>query len=210
MLILLGIAVSAFLVGLSGALAPGPVLVVAINHSIQQGFKAGPLIVVGHGILEVNIVALIALGFDRYVKDPTVVAMVGIIGGLVLLWMGTGMLRNVRKLSMSFMGNGKTGVGPVASGFLSSASNPYFIIWWATIGITFITRALQYGLLGLLVFYVGHILSDFVWYSFVSGAISKGKERISDRIYRGLVLVCGIFLVGFGLYFGTSGVRFLL
>lgn len=209
MLILLGLAVSAFLVGLSGALAPGPVLVVAINHSIRQGFRAGPLIVLGHGILEVSIVALVALGFDRYVKDAMVIGIVGLIGGLVLLWMGTGMLRNVRTLSMSFRGNGETGVGPVASGFLSSASNPYFIVWWATIGVTFITQALQYGLLGLLVFYIGHILSDLVWYSFVSGAISKGKERISDRIYRGLVLVCGVFLVGFGLYFGISGVRFL-
>ena len=184
-------------------------LVVAINHSIRQGFRAGPLIVLGHGILEVSIVALVALGFDRYVKNPTVLGIVGLLGGLVLLWMGAGMLRNVRTLSMSFTGDGAAGAGPVVSGFLSSASNPYFIVWWATIGVTFITQALQYGFLGLLVFYIGHILSDLVWYSFVSGAISKGKERINDRIYRGLVLVCGAFLVGFGLYFGITGIRFL-
>ncbi len=36
---------TAFLIGLSGALLPGPLLTVAISESARQGFWTGPLLV---------------------------------------------------------------------------------------------------------------------------------------------------------------------
>jgi threonine/homoserine/homoserine lactone efflux protein len=96
---------------------------------------------------------------------------------------------------------------PVVAGILTSLSNPYWTIWWATIGLGYIVLSRRLGTVGLLSFYVGHILSDLSWYSFVALALTLGRRAISDRIYRGVVAVCGVFLVGFGAYFGYSGLR---
>ena len=46
-----GIFISAFLIGFSGAMMPGPMLGVAIDGSLKKGWIAGPMIVLGHGAL---------------------------------------------------------------------------------------------------------------------------------------------------------------
>jgi threonine/homoserine/homoserine lactone efflux protein len=98
---------------------------------------------------------------------------------------------------------------PVFAGFLLSISNPYWTIWWATIGVGYIALSLPFGKWGLTSFYCGHILADLSWYSFISGSIALGKKSFSPRLYHFIILLCGIFLIIFGIYFSYSGFHFL-
>ena len=99
---------------------------------------------------------------------------------------------------------------PVWAGVLMSAANPYFLIWWLTIGLGYILFSAKYGMVGVVLFYLGHILADFAWYSLVSAAVAQGRHFLSDRVYCGFLAGFGLFLFGFGGYFGIQGVRFLL
>lgn len=58
--------------------------------------------------------------------------------------------------------------------------------------------------MGLVSFFTGHILADFVWYSLVAFLVVSGKRLLTDRVYRGLVIVLGGFLVGLAGYFMFS------
>ena len=98
---------------------------------------------------------------------------------------------------------------PIVGGILLSLSNPYWVIWWLTVGAAFMTRSLELGLLGIGAFYIGHILSDYSWYSMVSAALASGRRLITERLYRGITLVCGIFLAAMGGYFLVTGVKVL-
>jgi len=231
-----GIAITSFLVGLSGAMMPGPVLTITIGEtarrlkggeeggrsaaggSVRAGRRAqirgalvGPLIVCGHAVLEVLLVAGMVLGLGKLLVLGPVKGVIGLVGGAVLVWMGTGMLRSVKALTLLGTDVGGTGPQhPVLAGILTSLSNPYWIIWWATIGLGYIAVSMQLGLLGLLSFYVGHILSDLAWYSSISLTLAMGHRLLTDRVYRALVAVCACFLLGFGCYFGYDGVRNLV
>ena len=99
---------------------------------------------------------------------------------------------------------------PVVGGILVSLGNPYWVVWWMTVGAAFMTQSLELGLLGIAAFYVGHILSDFSWYGLVSTALASGRRFISDKVYRRIMLVCGAFLTAMGLYFVFTGVRVLM
>jgi len=208
---LAGIFITSFLIGLSGALMPGPVLTVTISQVAARGFLAGPLIVLGHGLLELSLVAAVALGFGQIITRGPVIGTIAILGGLFLIYLGYDILRSLRGLSFSLQkrNQGRTRVmgHPVMAGLLTSLSNPYWTIWWATIGLGYIALSRRMGLLGLASFFTGHILSDLSWYSFVGLALTLGRRLITDRLYRGLVGFCGLFLVGFGLYFGYSGFK---
>jgi threonine/homoserine/homoserine lactone efflux protein len=220
-----GIAITSFLVGLSGAMMPGPVLTVtigetaarlrpddpgAIRRAQARGALAGPLIVLGHGILEVLLVAGIVLGLGKLLVLGPVIGTIALLGGAVLMWMAWGMFKSVESLSLRSGPEGERRRHLVLAGLLTTLSNPYWIIWWATIGLSYIAISLRLGLAGLFSFYIGHILSDLFWYGSVSLALAMGRRLLTDRTYRGLVTTCAVLLLGFGLYFGYAGVRYLL
>ncbi|MGE5398073.1 MAG: LysE family transporter [Chitinophagales bacterium] len=212
---------TSFLVALSGALMPGPVLTVTIGEAIRRGFIAGPLIMVGHAILELTLVLALITGLSTYLTAPTVVQTIGILGGGFLLFMGWGMIRDGIK------GRVSVSINPVAAaakstedkaeripwvvslpvtGILTSVSNPYWIIWWATVGLGYITVAIKAGTGGTVSFYSGHILADIAWYSLVAGIIASGRRFLTDRIYQGIIVLCGLFLLGLSVYFIYSGI----
>jgi threonine/homoserine/homoserine lactone efflux protein len=205
-----GIFISSFLVAFSGAIMPGPVLTVTIFESSRIGFRAGPMIILGHGILEAILISMLVMGFAGFINNPTFLGIVGTAGGIVLLWMAFGMIRDIRILKFDSDGKAKTAGGPVAAGVLTSLSNPYWIIWWATIGLGYVVASMRFGIMGILLFFAGHILADLVWYSMVSYLVSRGKRLMNDRIYKAMITVCAGILVFFGVTFGYWGLSAFL
>lgn len=197
---------SSFLVGLSGALMPGPVITVTIAHAVKRGHLAGPLVSLGHGIAEGSLVVALTLGLSQLLQLPLVTGLIGVLGGLLLLYMGAGMIRAPAPAELSAAGQGGgAGMGPVAAGVLTSVSNPYWVLWWATVGAAQLLLAFKYGVLGIAVFYFGHLMADLGWLTAVGSAVAAGRKLLTPRIYRGIFAVCGTFLLLLGIYFLVSG-----
>jgi threonine/homoserine/homoserine lactone efflux protein len=202
---------TSFLIALSGALMPGPMLTVTIADSSQRGFWVGPLVVLGHGFLELVLIFLILAGLGPLLHEPHVIGVIGLAGGLVLLWLGISMVRNASKLQLNFeYNNSAPSRSSVLYGILASLSNPYWTLWWATIGMGYLVSALKFGVAGILIFFVGHIFADLAWYSAVSYAVSRGRRLISNTAYQRLILICGIFLALFGIWFFYFGSKSLI
>jgi len=208
--VLVGIATTSFIVALSGALMPGPLLTVTVGEAARRGFWAGPLIIVGHALLELALVLLLLVGLGAWLHRPLILGTVGIVGAALLGWMGFTLLKASRSSHLEFDPQGNSGLHPVLAGILMSVANPYWLIWWLTIGLGYVMFATKYGLLGVGLFFVGHILADFAWYSLVAGAVARGRRFLSDQLYRGFLAGCGLFLLVFGGYFGIQGVKFFL
>jgi threonine/homoserine/homoserine lactone efflux protein len=201
---------TSFVIALSGALMPGPLLTITLSESARRGFTAGPLIVFGHGILELILVLLLLLGLAPVLNNDYVVGVVGVVGAAVLVWMAVGMIRTFPSLSLRQVSSDKRGPHPVWAGILMSLANPYWTIWWATIGLGYILYSLKFGLLGVTAFFTGHILADLAWYAAVSFTVAHGRRFMSDRIYRGIIACCAVALLVFGLYFGFTGAQRLI
>jgi len=205
--VLLTIFVSSFVIALSGALMPGPLLTATISESTQRGFIAGPLLIAGHGILELALVVALLLGLAPFLQMPAVFAATALTGSAILLWMAFGMFRSLPSLHLPWGGDQKQRNHPVLSGVLISAANPYWIIWWATIGLGYILYSWRFGLWGIVFFFAGHILADLLWYTLVSAAVAGGRHFLTDRLYQGLITGCAVFLVLFAVYFAWAGLQ---
>jgi threonine/homoserine/homoserine lactone efflux protein len=96
---------------------------------------------------------------------------------------------------------------PVAGGILISLANPYWSLWWLTIGLGYLSLALKSGSAGIVTFFSGHILADLGWYSLVAAAICGGRRVLNDSVFRILILGCGVFLLALGAYFIYLGIR---
>ena len=202
------------LIGYSGAMMPGSLLTYTIDRSIKSGAKSGPLIVIGHSLLELIIVVLIFAGAGRILATETAQIIIGFVGGLVLNIMGIGMVRDavLNKITINTDNHSNHGKGSmIVAGAVISAANPYFIFWWAVIGLGLILSAYKaFGIIGIILFYIGHMIADMSWYSFISYIISRTRRFINLKIYKFFIIALGLCLCGFGINFIVSGFKYLL
>jgi threonine/homoserine/homoserine lactone efflux protein len=197
---------SAFVVGLSGALMPGPLLTVTIAESARRGFKAGPLIALGHAMLELALIIALLAGLSFYLQQPMVTMVISLLGGAFLVFLGLNMIGDVSRGRVSLEGSGNSSarginMHPLVAGILVSLGNPFWSVWWATIGLTYLTVALKSGTAGVASFYSGHILADLLWYSLIAAAVAGGRRFLQPKVYQIIIAFCGIFLIGLGGYF---------
>jgi threonine/homoserine/homoserine lactone efflux protein len=204
--VLAAIFFSSFVIALSGAMMPGPLLTATISESSRRGFITGPLLIAGHGILEMGLVFSLLVGLAPFLQQKAIFIATAFGGSAILLWMAFGMFRSLPSLRLSWdEGGAEKSKGLVFSGILLSLANPYWIIWWATIGLGYILYSWQFGLWGVAFFFAGHILADLAWYAAVAAAVTRGRHFLTDRLYRGLITGCAAFLVFFACYFAYAG-----
>lgn len=198
-------AAASFWVGLSGAMVPGPMLTVTISDSLQKGFRAGPLVVLGHYIAEITLMILLVLGLGWVIGSKTVTMIIGGLGGLMLIYIGYTIAKSPVPPEIPGDEDPVEKRGSILSGIITSVSNPYFYLWWATVGWAFMLKGIELaGIIGVLSFLVGHWGADLTWYSLVSFFTSKGRHVLPGKRYRIIMIICGVFLVFLGLYFIIS------
>ncbi|WP_242833776.1 LysE family transporter [Desulfosporosinus sp. OT] len=203
---------TSLVMGFSGAIMPGPLLTVTINESLRRGARIGPQIASGHALLELALVIAIFFGLGTYITLPSVKGTIGIVGGLFLFWMAYGILKeSFHAVALDLSGKiTEKGLSPWVAGITVTASNPYWFLWWATAGAGALMVAAGQGILGAISFYIGHVLSDYIWFMFVAFTVARGKRLFTPIVYRVVLGVCGLFLVGLASYFVYSGTSFLL
>jgi threonine/homoserine/homoserine lactone efflux protein len=187
-----------FVIGLTGALAPGPTLVATINASLAGSWTTGLKISLGHIIVELVIFILIIFGLATVARPYTTV--IAIIGGAALIIFGLLTILGSRTVSLDQEATRSEG-NPVLAGLVSSAANPYFWIWWFSVGSAMVIAGLEGGLLSAAVFMIGHWAADTGWYTLVAASVSKGVSVLHDRLYHRIMAACGLFLIAFGVYY---------
>lgn len=185
---------------------PGPVFTVTVSESVRRGAIAGPLMIFGHGILELGLVIALLTGCAPFLARDDVFSIVCLVGGAILCWMAYSMFRELPTMQLQLAAaSEQKQKNLVVTGILLSLANPYWTIWWATIGIGYIMYSVEFGILGVIAFFMGHILADLSWYSLISFSVAKGGKFFNDTVYRWLIGFCATFLAGFAIYFFYSG-----
>jgi threonine/homoserine/homoserine lactone efflux protein len=180
----------AVLVSLSGVMAPGPITSVSVGYGSKDP-RAGAWVAVGHGIVEFPLMAAVFLGVGALMDLEWVRIGISLVGGVFLIYLGVGMLRSVKTAEISSTQSSRS---PIAAGALLSIGNPYFLIWWATVGASLILRSTEYGLIGFAAFAVGHWLCDLGWDTFLSSLSFRGGQFFGKRFQQVVFAISGGFL----------------
>ena len=183
---------------------PGPVTATVITMGSRNRY-AGELLAIGHGIIEFPLMVLIILGMGRILELTATQIIIGLAGGAILLLMSAQMLKALRSSESS-----ETKVlrnNPVLAGIILSAGNPYFLIWWATVGLKLVIEARGFGIWAFGLFALVHWLTDFLWFSALSWASFKGSALMSERAQKKVLGICAGVLFLFGVFFIFSAAR---
>jgi threonine/homoserine/homoserine lactone efflux protein len=182
---------------------PGPVFAVTLAKSYKSPW-AGTKISLGHAVIEVPLILLIYFGFAQFFQNTVVQVVLSIVGGVMIIWLGISMFRARAEV---VKGGKDLPYNAFVAGALTSGLNPFFLLWWATIGSMLIMKFLDFGIAGLAIFIVVHWLCDLVWLSSVSVMVYKTHSLWGKKIQEWLFVACSLLLVGFGGWFVVSGLQ---
>ena len=186
------------IISCSGAMQPGPVTATAIAMGARSRY-AGPLIAIGHGIIEFPLMVVIILGMGKYFRLPKVQIAIGLAGGVFLILMAMQALLSVKARADA---QPKALAGkPILAGIILSATNPYFLLWWATVGMALATQATKWGVWAFALFALAHWSVDLVWLQILSWASFKGSSLLGPRLQQIVLLICTLALFAFGIFF---------
>jgi threonine/homoserine/homoserine lactone efflux protein len=200
---MLPVLLSVVVISLSGVMMPGPMFAVTLAKSYKSPW-AGAHISLGHAVIEVPLILLIYFGFARFFENSTVQLALSVAGGAMIVWMGISMFRARREVAR---GEKDLSYNAFTAGIITTGLNPFFLLWWATIGAMLIMRFLDFGPLGLILFIIVHWLCDLVWLSIVSVTVYKTHSLWGLKIQEWVFIACSLLLIGFGIWFITSGIQ---
>ncbi len=197
-MVFLDLAVQTIVISVTGVCSPGPLTAISASRGLVQGWKAGFFCALGHMIVEFPISFLIALGLFEALRNTAMRALIGISGGLVLIYLG---LSQIKQKGKEIQKEDLFGVKTLFAGMIASGLNPYFIIWWLTIGAKLISESLLWmGWVGFLSVYVLHVWMDYVWLMFVAHIFRKGKD-LSSKGFEILGVLLNAIIVLLGIKF---------
>ena len=200
---MLSFLLSVVAISLSGVMMPGPMFAVTLAKSYKSQL-AGIQIALGHALVEIPLMLLIYFGFAQFFEHILAQIIVSMLGGAMLIWLGIGMF----KARTAVIERGKDlPYNSVVCGVVTSILNPYFLLWWATIGSKLIMNSLTFGITGFALLIPIHWLCDLVWLSFVSILVYRTHSLWNRKFQQGLFIACSLLLIGFGGWFLTSGVQ---
>jgi threonine/homoserine/homoserine lactone efflux protein len=198
--------IEAVIVSLSGVMAPGPITSVSVGYGSKDP-RAGAWVAVGHGLVEFPVMAAVFLGVGAVMDLDWVQIAISLVGGVFLIYLGVGMLRSLKTTEISGTQSSRS---PLAAGALLSIGNPYFLIWWATVGAGLILRSTEFGLIGFAAFAVGHWLCDLGWDTFLSTLSFRGGQFFGKRFQQVIFAISGGFLLFYSVRLLWEGVRMVL
>lgn len=208
---LFGFVVTIIIVTASGALMPGPLFFATISHGTKHGAKSGLIFAIAHTVVEFSLIMLFALGLLTVASEPLVKLVIGITGGIVLILFGAIQIRKIISVKTDDLKKPKSSYKYLFFiGLAFTGLNPYFILWWLTVGAELILRAIAFaGLLGVIFMFICHVWMDYAWLTSVSYFSKKGTNVMGLKWYKPLMIVFGAVLIFFGLYFilGATGIN---
>ncbi len=189
---------AAIFISFTGVMTPGPVFAAAVAKGYKDE-RAGIKIALGHGLVEFPLMALIVLSLGYVFESPGVKLGIGLVGGTLLVFLGALMIR-ARKLGP---GSDKEYLpyDPVTAGAVTTSANPYFFLWWATIGAWLILNAEWFGPVIVLVFAVVHWSCDLGWYWLTSFTVFRTRRLWTPLVHEIVFTACGLIMIVFGVYF---------
>ena len=202
---LLEFALTVITISVSGVMSPGPLFAANVAYGTGGGWKTGIKMAGGHTMVELPLVILLGIGAISFTVFPQFREYISILGAISLfVFAGLQIRTTLRKTDSGNLPKH----GPFFIGILLSALNPFFLIWWVTVGFKLISDAiLLYSFVGIGIMFGFHIWMDYAWLGTVGFLSSRGKKILSTKNYKIFMIALSGVLIYFGINFLVKAAR---
>lgn len=187
----------------SGVLAPGPLFFANLAYGIRLDGWSGVKVAYGHTVVELPLIVLLAAGLFTFDVAKKYADIIGFVGGIAILAFASLQIASIVKGKETHNIPHITGnKGPFVVGVALTALNPFFLLWWLTVGLKLIDDSGAFGIgTGVVVLFALHIWMDYVWLASTAYFASRVDFLLKSKYYQILRLGLAAVLVYYGISF---------
>ncbi len=180
-----------FMFGLGAAIPLGPINILIMSNALRSYPTA---VAIGFGAMSADIVylLLILFGMVAFIKNPTVMLLLGLAGSIFLLYMAW-MIFKGRKDSITLT---KTSRSSIISSYIKGLTltllNPYTIIFWISVSTYIQTRQLD-----TLFTVVGMFAAIVMWITLMPLLVYRTKHLLSQKAIEMISVISAAILLFF-------------
>ena len=136
--VILSFAIMVIAISASGVMSPGPLFTANILYGLKEGKIAGVKMAVGHTIVEFPLIVMLGVGVLTLEVFPEYRIWITVIGAIGLFCFAGLQIKSI--FGKYYQNQLKPSKNSFLAGIFFSGLNPFFLIWWLTIGFKIITE----------------------------------------------------------------------
>jgi len=183
---------SAFILGLSAGLSPGPLFLLTVSETIKSGFKNGCKIAIAPIFTDLPIILISTFVLIQLSDLKIVISIISIFGSLFLLYLGY--------KSIVYKGDDiENNVASLKKGIVTNLLNPNVYVFWFTIGSPIILKAykinMSHSIIFVILFFANLIGSKII----IALIVQQTKQKLNGRVLKYIQTILGVVLIIFAI-----------
>ncbi len=193
------------ILGLSAGAAPGPLLALVISETIQNDIKAGIKVACSPILTDLPIIMLTMVISSKISDFQSLLGLLSIFGGLLILFMG------YKNIIAKGINNDDKNIkaNPLIKGVLVNALSPYPYLFWLSVGMPLLSKAMSENILFAFAFIISFyacLLGSKIVIAIIAG---KWKSFLAGKAYAYVVRSLGVILCIFAIILFRDGFKLL-
>ena len=190
---------SSLALGIAFCAPPGIITAEAVRRGLAQGFRPALWVELGSLVGDATWAIIALTGVAFLVQNTTARLALGVIGAAFLLHLAWNAIWSAKQGSAPHSKNA-TSRSDFATGAILSLANPFTVAFWLGVGSSTITAHVPHPqLIHFVLFFCAFMLGSLAWCFFLAGLITWDRRFVTPTFFRGVNLLCGLFLGYFGL-----------
>ncbi len=165
--------------GLSAGLAPGPLLTLVISETLQHDTRAGIRVALAPVITDFPIIVLTLFILSKLSGFHGILGAISLAGGLFIMYMGYKCIRT-KKIGPDLR---EAKSGSLGRGILANALSPHPYLFWFSVGVPTMTKALSLNIGAPLAFIVSFYLFLVGSKIVLAMLVGRSKSFLGGRAY---------------------------
>ena len=199
--LILGLAIAGTTLGIVEGIKPGPLLTMVIRETLSGGLRAGLWTAAAPIFTDGPLVIFSLFAAAWIATNPSALLVITLAGAIFLAQMGYECF-GLEPPNMDEDAPPPT--GSFLRGIITNLLNPNVYVFWFLIGGPLMASAADEEILAPIAYAITFLVTIMLTKATIAYVIHRASGNISATVYRRLLAICGIVMIGFSLYYAIQ------
>ena len=199
--LILGLAIAGATLGIVEGIKPGPLLTMVIRETLSGGLRAGLWTAAAPIFTDGPLVIFSLFAAAWIATNPSALLVITLAGAIFLAQMGYECF-GLEPPNMDEDAPPPT--GSFLRGVITNLLNPNVYVFWFLIGGPLMASAADEEILAPIAYAITFLVTIMLTKATIAYAIHRASGNISAIVYRRLLAICGLVMIGFSLYYAME------